>query len=405
MKHLKPLLRLKQSCAIDNALIEASLIMHKEFDITIVGAGPVGMSLTAMLVQQGVKSERILLIDAKPESTSLQDPRSLALAAGSKQILDTLHSWPTHATSITQIHVSRRGSFGRTLIKSDDYALTALGYVCRYGDVIASLLSTLQHQDVEILRPVSIKDVQESDSQIILTLDDGTSVQTNCLIQAEGGVFGSQSTQPVHRDYQQTAIVTHVHCSAPISGRAYERFTSEGPFALLPQDEGYALVWCARPETVARLLELSDAEFLQACQSTFGNRLGQFTQTAARISYTLGLNAHPASTARSVAIGNAAQTLHPVAGQGLNLGLRDAAVLARLLARDCSPASLAEFMQTRSSDRKLTIHLTDVMARVFASSPDHSWTQTLLGLGLGGVDAIKPVKKYLAEQMMFGWRA
>ena len=151
MKHLKPLLRLKQSCAIDNALIEASLIMHKEFDITIVGAGPVGMSLTAMLVQQGVKRERILLIDAKPESTSLQDPRSLALAAGSKQILDTLHSWPTHATSITQIHVSRRGSFGRTLIKSDDYALPALGYVCRYGDVIASLLCTLQHQGIEIL--------------------------------------------------------------------------------------------------------------------------------------------------------------------------------------------------------------------------------------------------------------
>ena len=116
------------------------------------------------------------------------------------------------------------------------------------------------------------------------------------------------------------------------------------------------------------------------------------------------MNAHPASTARSVAIGNAAQTLHPVAGQGLNLGLRDAAVLARLLARDCTPASLAEFMQARRSDRKLTIHLTDVMARVFASSPDHSWTQTLLGLGLGGIDAIKPVKKHLAEQMMFGWR-
>jgi 2-octaprenyl-6-methoxyphenol hydroxylase len=378
--------------------------MQNKFDITIVGAGPVGMSLTAMLVQQGVKSERILLIDAKPESTSLQDPRSLALAAGSKQILDTLHSWPTHATSITQIHVSRRGSFGRTLIKSDDYALPALGYVCRYGEVIASLISTLKHHGVQILRPVTITDSQETDSHIALTLDDDSIIHTACLIQAEGGIFGSQSTLPLYRDYEQSAIVTHVHCSAPIAGRAYERFTSEGPFALLPQDEGYALVWCARPETVARLLELSDAEFLQACQSTFGNRLGQFTQTAARISYTLGLNAHPASTARSVAIGNAAQTLHPVAGQGLNLGLRDAAVLARLLARDCSPASLAEFMQTRSSDRKLTIYLTDVMARVFASSPDHSWTQTLLGLSLGGIDAIKPVKKYLAEQMMFGWR-
>ena len=362
------------------------------------------MSLAALLVQQGVKSGRILIIDAKSEAVSLQDPRSVALAAGSKQILDTIHSWPSHSTRITQIHVSRRGSFGRTLIKSDDYDLPALGYVCRYGDVIASLLSTLQHHGVDILRPVNIKDVQESESQITLTLDDDSTIDTTCLIQAEGGVFGSQPTQPLHRDYQQTAVVTHVHCNAPIVGRAYERFTSEGPFALLPQDEGYALVWCARPDTVTHLLELSDAEFLLACQKTFGDRLGQFTITAARTSYVLGLNAHPTSTARSVAIGNAAQTLHPVAGQGLNLGLRDAAVLARLLARDCTPASLAEFMQARRSDRKLTIHLTDVMARVFASSPDHSWTQMLLGLGLGGIDTSKLVKKHLAEQMMFGWR-
>jgi 2-octaprenyl-6-methoxyphenol hydroxylase len=406
MKRLKQLLKSKQSCAIDDDhRIQASLInMHKKFDITIVGAGPVGMSLAALLLQLGVSSERILLIDAKPESASLQDPRSLALAAGSKQILDALQSWPSHATSITQIHVSRRGSFGRTLIKSDDYALPALGYVCRYGDVIASLLSTLQHHGVDILRPVSIKDMQEFDSHITLTLDDDSTINTTCLIQAEGGVFGSQPTQPLYRDYQQSAIVTHVHCSAPIAGRAYERFTSEGPFALLPQDEGYALVWCARPETVTHLLNLSDAEFLLACQKTFGDRLGQFTKTAARISYVLGLNAHPASTARSVAIGNAAQTLHPVAGQGLNLGLRDAAVLARFLARDCTPTSLSQFIQSRKHDRKLTIHLTDVMARVFASSPDHSWTQTLLGLGLGGIDAIKPVKKHLAEQMMFGWR-
>ncbi len=379
--------------------------MHKKFDITIVGAGPVGISLAALLLQLGVSSERILLIDAKTESASLQDPRSIALAAGSKQILDALQSWPTYATSITQIHVSRRGSFGRTLIKSQDYELPALGYVCRYGDVIASLITTLRQQGIEIVRPVSIKDSQELESHIALTLDDDSVVHTACLIQAEGGVFGSQSTQPLHRDYEQTAIVTHVHCSAPIVGRAYERFTSEGPFALLPQDQGYALVWCARAETVTHLLNLPDAEFLLACQKTFGDRLGLFTKTAARTSYVLGLNAHPASTARSVAIGNAAQTLHPVAGQGLNLGLRDAAVLARLLARACSPASLAEFIQARRNDRKLTIHLTDVMARIFASSPDHSWTQTLLGLGLGSIDAIKPVKKHLAEQMMFGWRA
>lgn len=375
-----------------------------DFDITIVGAGPVGMSLAAMLVQQGVAGKRILLIDAKSESAALQDPRSLALATGSKQCLDTIHSWPARATSITQIHVSRRGSFGRTLIESRDYDLPALGYVCRYGDVIASLITALRNSDVVIKRPMTIKASQEYESHIALTLTDNSALQTQLLIQAEGGVFGSQTAQPLHRDYEQSAIVTHLHCSGRIPGRAYERFTSEGPLALLPQDDGYALVWCARPATVTHLLELSDAEFLQACQTSFGHRLGKFTQTAARNSYALGLNAHTASTARSIAIGNAAQTLHPVAGQGLNLGLRDAYVLSRLLARACSPASLSQFMHARRSDRKITLHLTDLMARIFASGSDYSWPQTLLGFGLACIDVFKPAKKHLAEHMMFGWR-
>jgi 2-octaprenyl-6-methoxyphenol hydroxylase len=208
----------------------------------------------------------------------------------------------------------------------------------------------------------------------------------------------------LRRDYDQTAIVAHVRTSAPIAHRAFERFTDEGPLALLPQDDGYALVWCGRPANIEKLAALPDMVFLAELEQAFGSRLGRFLSVSHRNTFPLGLNAHPATSARTVAIGNAAQTLHPVAGQGLNLGLRDATVLAGLLARDATPAMLERFAQVRQSDRSVTITLTDTMARVFASAPNSAFSQTVLGLGLGIVDAFKPAKRLLAEQMMFGRR-
>jgi 2-octaprenyl-6-methoxyphenol hydroxylase len=174
--------------------------------------------------------------------------------------------------------------------------------------------------------------------------------------------------------------------------------------ALLPQDNGYAMVWCMRPATASQLGALSDTDFLARLEHAFGTRLGRFTAITPRAAYPLGLNAHAAASARTVAIGNAAQTLHPVAGQGLNLGLRDAVILARLLAKELSPAALQHFAASRQSDRGLTIRLTDTMARVFASASDGAPSQTMLGLSLGLIDAFKPAKRLLAEQMMFGQR-
>ncbi|MEO0317694.1 MAG: hypothetical protein RL404_1371, partial [Pseudomonadota bacterium] len=208
----------------------------------------------------------------------------------------------------------------------------------------------------------------------------------------------------VQRDYDQTAIVATVHAEGMLAGRAFERFTSEGPLALLPQDDGYSLVWCMRPDNAEAMLDLKDDAFLEALQQAFGHRVGRFIRTGVRHAYALGLNADPDATARSVAIGNAAQTLHPVAGQGLNLGLRDAAVLARLLARDATPDALAQFQRQRTADRGATVRLTDLMARVFASSADGTLTQDLLGASLGMIDVFPPAKRALAEQMMFGVR-
>lgn len=375
-----------------------------DFDIAISGAGPVGLALALLLVKRGAPAKRIALIDAKPLEQVSSDPRSIALSYGSKQILEAIGTWPIAADAIHQIHVSRRGHFGRTLIDRNEYNVPALGYVVRYGTLITAMTKAATQAGVMMLRSAKISAWTEHQDAVELRFFDGKSITAQIMVQAEGGVFSEQTAKAVRRDYEQTAIIAQVTVSAPIAHRAFERFTEEGPLALLPQDDGYALVWCVRPTTASRLLELPDAEFLAELERAFGSRLGRFTGATPRTGYPLGLNAHGGMTERTVAIGNAAQTLHPVAGQGLNLGMRDAAVLARLLARDAVPDMLLRFAQARQSDRSVTIAVTDTMARIFASAPDGAVSQTALGLALALVDALKPAKRLLAEQMMFGRR-
>ena len=375
-----------------------------DFDIAICGAGPVGVALALLLVKRGSDASRIALIDAKTLEQAAQDPRSIALSYGSTQILEEIGAWPAAADAIHQIHVSRRGHFGRTLIEREEYRLPALGYVTRYGALITALSGTAAQTGLTVLRPAQVASSVEQTDQVIIHFADGSTASTGIMVQAEGGMFSDQSAKPVRRDYEQTAIVAHVTVSTPVAHRAFERFTDEGPLALLPQDDGYAMVWCMRPETAARLQALQDEDFLKELEHAFGSRLGRFTDISPRAGFPLGLNAYPAATARTVAIGNAAQTLHPVAGQGLNLGLRDATVLARLLAREATPDRLLQFVQARQSDRSMTITLTDTMARAFAGAPGGAFAQTALGLSLALVDTLGPAKRLLAEHMMFGRR-
>ncbi len=378
--------------------------MTERVDIAVVGGGPVGLALAAMLVARGMRGADIAVVDAKAVEVAAADPRSIALSWGSRQLLSQIDAWTSRATPITQIHVSRRGSFGRTLIEAKDYQLPALGYVARYGDVCDALATALANTGVRQLRPMQVTASDENGDEVRLSLSNGQSLTARLMVQAEGGIFGEQVARSLQRDYEQTAIVATVHASAAIAGRAFERFTSEGPLALLPQNDAYSLVWCMRPDTADAMLALGDDAFLAALQQTFGQRVGQFVRIGARHAYALGLNAKPVSTSRSVAIGNAAQTLHPVAGQGLNLGLRDAAVLSRLLASDATPEALAKFQQQRKADRGATVHLTDLMARVFASSADGTLAQDFFGASLGLIDVFPPAKRALAEQMMFGVR-
>ena len=383
--------------------------MSTDFDIAICGAGPVGMVLAALLVKQGVAAQRIGLIDAKTLAQASVDPRSIALSYGSRQILEQVDAWPIPATPIHQIHVSRRGRFGRSVIDRSEHDLPALGYVTRYGELVSALGAACERAALPMLRPARVVARMEQEDAVSLQLEDQggnrRELRAAIVVQAEGGLFNQQESKLVRRDYLQSAIIAHVAVSAPIAHRAFERFTDEGPLALLPQDgpdgQQYALVWCVKPDTAQTLLALDDAAFLARLGQAFGARLGRFCSATPRMAYPLGLNADPRASQRTVAIGNAAQTLHPVAGQGLNLGLRDAAVLARLLAQDATPDMLKTFIGQRQQDRDWTVRLTDTMARIFAGTGPG---QALLGLSLGLIDTVSPVRHALAELMLFGRR-
>ena len=376
-----------------------------DFDVAICGAGPVGLALAAFLARRGVPGARIALVDGKSLGQAISDPRSIALSWGSVQLLDEVGAWPLPATAIHQIHVSRRGQLGRSLMDRRDHDVEALGYVTRYGAVVDALARRCEAAGVVMLRPARVQALDETADGALLALDDGRTVRAQVAVQAEGGIFGQQDGRARSRDYEQSAVIARVTSDAPIAHRAFERFTDEGPLALLPEDgpdgHQYALVWCVRPERAGTILDLDDARFLQQLGDAFGTRLGTFTKVSPRVAFPLGLNAEARATARTVAIGNAAQTLHPVAGQGLNLGLRDAAVLARQLARGANSAALGRFLEERAQDRQLTIGLTDTMARAFTGSKP---LQPLLGLGLAALDLARPARTLLADLMMFGRR-
>jgi 2-octaprenyl-6-methoxyphenol hydroxylase len=370
--------------------------------VAICGAGPVGMALALLLARRGGAGADIALLDARTVEQSIADPRSVALSWGSRQLLEEIGVWPVPATAIHTIHVSRAGQFGRSLMDRSEHDVEALGYVARYGDLVDVLAKGCVRAGIDVMRPARVAGIGEAADGVTLQLEDGRQVAAAVAVQAEGGTFGAQGEKANSRDYGQTAVIARVSASRAIAHRAFERFTEQGPLALLPQagtdGHQYALVWCVQPERASALLALDDAAFLAALGAAFGERVGSFTAVSKRTSYPLGLTTDARSTLRTVAIGNAAQTLHPVAGQGLNLGLRDAAVLARLLAQG---DSLAAFEAARSGDRSLTVNLTDTMARVFAGTGP---LQSLLGLSLGALDAVGPARKALASVMMFGRR-
>ena len=284
----------------------------------------------------------------------------------------------------------------------------ALGHIVRYRDIHLALRKALRA--IQSNSPNFIwEHIQSS--------DDHRNQSAQCIVHAEGGLFKTQDWVESGRDYGQSALVGLVEVENAEPHQAWERFTAEGPLAVLPSHYGsniLNLIWCGSPESSQRRLELSDANFLIELQAEFGSRIGRFLKIQDRRLYELGLNYRKEMTKdNEVWIGNAAQTLHPVAGQGLNLGLRDAFLLAEKLVgifsgsvEEQSPAdvqdALQSYAQSRKVDRKTTIGLTDFMARVFTSNL--APVVAARGLALSALQWLPPVKTALARQMMFGRR-
>lgn len=384
-----------------------------DYDIAIVGAGPVGLALAGWLARRSATQHwSIALIDAREPAASANDPRAIAVSHGSHVLLDSL-AWPADATPIEHIHVSQRGHFGRTLIDRDEHDVAALGYVVRYGSIVQALAGAVRGTRVDWLTSTSARTPQQEADGVALVLDTPQGERTlraRIVVNAEGGLFQDQHADDGkhRRDYGQTALVGTVTVSAPRPNVAWERFTHEGPLALLPlggpQQADYALVWCCEPGEAARRAALPDDAFLRELGTAFGERMGRFVAIAGRASFPLGLNAAPTLVDRRIAIvGNAAQTLHPVAGQGLNLGLRDVHTLVDALStHGAVPAALAAFNARRALDRRFTIGATDTLARLFTieSGP----LALLRGAALTALEFVPPLKTAIARQMMFGQR-
>jgi 2-octaprenyl-6-methoxyphenol hydroxylase len=356
-------------------------------DIAIVGGGMVGASLALALAPLEIK---IALIEAIPHDAAAQpsfDERTTALSNGSRRILDTLGVWPAladAATPIAKIHVSDQGRFGFARIEAAEQGLQALGFVVPNRALGAALWGRLAAQpNVQTWCPARVVQVAARPQAVALRLeadDPSLQVEARLAVAADGAgsalraQFGVQAER---RDYEQTAVITTVLPQRFHEHVAFERFTPSGPLALLPLKDGRCtLVLTLNSDGAAQALSMSDAEFLAEVQRRFGFRLGRFLKVGRRAAYPLSITrAERLSAERCVMIGNAAQSLHPVAGMGFNLGLRDVACLAELIAErvrraDFDPGAaqlLEEYAAWRASDRRGVIAFTDGLVRTFSS--------------------------------------
>lgn len=382
---------------------------NHHFDILIQGGGPVGLACAAWCLQKFPEA-KLVLQDRNPADDAdliAADSRGIALSHGSKLLLDTIKAWPKEAADIHRVHVSQSGRFGRALMTREELHQDALGHIIRYRDIHLTLRKALR-----VIQKTSPNFAWEH----IAPNQESSTTDAKCIVHAEGGLFKTQDWVESGRDYGQSALVGLVEVESAIPHQAWERFTAEGPLAILPSHydaNTLNLVWCSSPAVAKMRLDLNDVDFLIELQKEFGTRLGKFLKVRDRRLYELGLNYRKEIIqGNEVWIGNAAQTLHPVAGQGLNLGLRDAYLLAEKLSalysgtEEASSESLLhtlkDYATSRKADRTATIGLTDFMARIFTSN----LLPVVLarGLALSSLQWLPPVKTALSRQMMFGRR-
>ncbi|MDP4944538.1 MAG: 2-octaprenyl-6-methoxyphenyl hydroxylase [Alishewanella sp.] len=352
------------------------------FDLVIAGGGMAG-SMLALSIAQRCPELTIAIVEqqaARAPQASF-DSRSIALAAASVEQLQQLGIWADlarHSCPILQIAVSDRGHFGKTWLSAAEYRLPALGQVVEVEHLGAVLTAKLScYPQITRYQPNQISQLQSRQAQQQLTLQDGSAIAARLLVIAEGGQSATrqlagitQSEQP----YQQTAIICNVAIAQRHQHKAYERFTEHGPLALLPLvDNRYSVVWTVSPEQAEQLMALSEPDFLAKLQQAFGYRAGQFTGCGQRACYPLVLRQSPQVVGHRLALlGNSLHSLHPIAGQGFNLALRDIASLSDLLASDTldevgTYPQLRRYQLARQADMAQVIQLTDALVRCFSN--------------------------------------
>ena len=384
-------------------------------DIVIIGGGPVGMALALALRDSNLTT---LLLEARGLPEKVDDERPLALSHGSYLILQRLEVWGKllrHNTPIKTIHISNKGFLGRTVLTTEDAGVSALGYVVNYHDLYHALYDATLENGIlyQVGADVKAFSTDQLSSHVQYT-HEGTekNISAKLLVLADGGRLSSQIADIDFKTeaYDQWAIVANVKAEIPQSGIAYERFTSDGPVALLPSGNDFALVWTTSLEMANEILALDEERFLYRLHKHFGDRLGRFVAAGKRAGFPLALKyAVPPTSQRIALIGNAAQTLHPVAGQGFNLGLRDAYELAQISLATVadnkeigSPAMLARYGQLRRTDSQGGRIFTDSLIKLFSN--DNTLLRHLCGVGLTILDNCPPIKRFVSRRMIFGAR-
>jgi 2-octaprenyl-6-methoxyphenol hydroxylase len=375
----------------------------------ILGGGPIGLTCALMLARRGFAS---CVIDARPLDEAQRETRLLALARGTWQLLDPLLPIGALRTApIRTVHVSSAGEFGATRLADLDFDGAPLGATVRYGDLLTALAgAAAARPEIEVRRPRRVVEVVQRADAAQVALDDGSTLATPLAINAEGLRPADAGSDNRTKDW---AVLADVMVSGPSPGAAYERFTREGPLALLPTPApaigakgcAMSLVWCMGDEASVRRFAQSSAEFRDELQAALGRRIGRVEEVGPRRRHPL--HQHLRSQVREhrlVALGNAAQTLHPVAGQGFNLGVRDCATLVDCIAT--SPADLGAALRNheihRRSDRRAIGAITRALPWLFRSA--FAPLAVARSLGLAALDQSPMLRRQLAQLLMFGVR-
>ncbi|HVF62693.1 MAG TPA: FAD-dependent monooxygenase [Casimicrobiaceae bacterium] len=377
--------------------------------VAIVGAGPVGATLALALSGHDLD---VVAFDARLREARPTGDRTLALSHGSRLILERVGAWRPLAerenaiTPITTIDVSQARGFGSAQLHAAEHGVEALGYVVSHAALQDVLDAALIGTGVDVRFGSSVASIAGSARAVSVRLAEGATIDARLAVVADGAGAAIAGIERRRHDYRQVALVASVWLDTPPSGVAFERFTAEGPVALLPERDHYALIWTMRSDQSATMLSIDERAFLAALAQRFGTRVTGFSRVTARRAFPLSLErAQPIVASRAVVVGNAAQQLHPVAGQGFNLGLRDAwelaeTVLATPIEALGSPSMLARYATRRARDRHAGIAFTHGLIKAFGIGAAR-WPR---GLSLALLDVLPPVKRLFTHAMLYGIR-